>query len=59
MARRSHNIAVEIERCKAEGEISVMKERVTALESETDGLEERRARLAKALELVASRIPAA
>ena len=59
MARRSHSLVAEIERCRAEGEISVMKERVTALEAVTDGLEERRARLAKALEIVASRIPAA
>ncbi len=59
MARRSQSLGAEIERCKAEGEISVMKERVAALEAETDGLEGRRARLAKTLQSIASRMPAA
>jgi len=59
MARRSQGVAAEIERCKAEGEISVMEARVSALEAETDGLEGRRARLSKTLELVSSSIPAA
>lgn len=59
MAKRSQSLVAEIERCKAEGEISVMKVKVAALEAETDGLEQRRARLAETLEVVASRIPAA
>jgi hypothetical protein len=59
MARRSQILSAEIERCRAQGEVSVMEEKVAALKEETDGLEERRARLAKALELVASRIPSA
>lgn len=35
-----------------------MEARAAALKAETDGLEARRARLAKTLELVASRAPA-
>lgn len=57
-ARRSHALGAEIERCKAQGEIKVMKERVAALEAETDGLEGRRARLAEVLESIATRMPA-
>lgn len=59
MAGRSRSLGAEIERCRQEGEISVMKTRVAALEAETDGLEGRRARLAKTLESIASRMPAA
>jgi hypothetical protein len=59
MTRRSAGLSAEIERCMAQGEVSVMEERVASLKQETDGLEETRARLAKALELVASRIPSA
>jgi hypothetical protein len=59
MSRRSQSLSAEIERCRQEGEVSVMKTRVTALEAETDGLEVRRARLAKILESIASRMPAA
>ena len=58
MAKRSQGLSMDIERCRAEGEVSVMRTRVAALEEETDGLEERRARLAKALESIASRMPA-
>jgi hypothetical protein len=59
MAARSQRLVAEVERCRAEGEISVIKERVAGLEAQTDGLEGRRARLAKTLELMAARIPAA
>jgi len=59
MARRSQSLGAEIERCRREGEISVMRERVAALEAETDGLEGRRARLANTLQSIASRMPAA
>ena len=59
MARRSQSLSEEIERCRALGEASVMEERVAALKAETDGLEERRARLAKAVECIAARMPAA
>jgi len=59
MARRSQSLGAEIERCRAQGEIMAMKERVAALEAETDGLEGRRARLAEMLQSIASRIPAA
>ena len=59
MARRSQSLGREIESCRAEGEVSVMKTRVAALEEETDGLEARRARLAKTLQSIASRMPTA
>jgi len=59
LARRSQSLSAEIEKCRAEGEISVMEERVAALETETEGLEGRRAKLTKTLELMASRIPVA
>jgi hypothetical protein len=55
---RSQKLSAEVERCRAEAEVSVMEAKVAALEAETRGLEGRRARLAKTLELVASRIPA-
>ena len=58
MARRSQSLSAEIERCKAQGEISVMKERVAALEAQTDALEGRRARLAEMLKSIATRMPA-
>ena len=58
LARRSETLSAEIERCRADGEISVIEERIVALEEQNDGLEERRARLAKTLDLMASRIPA-
>ncbi len=58
LARRAQTLGAEIERCRAQGEISVMEARVAALEAETGGMEERRARLAKTLDLMASRIPA-
>jgi hypothetical protein len=57
MTRRSQSLSAEVERCRAEGETSVMETRAAALEMETDGLEGRRARLAKTLELMASRVP--
>jgi hypothetical protein len=59
MERRFQNLSIEIERCRAEGEVSIMETRVAALEEETDGLETRRARLAEILDMMASRIPAA
>ena len=59
MAKRSQSLSVEIERTRARGEISVMEERVAALEAETNGLEGKRDRLAKTLELMAARMPAA
>jgi len=59
MATRSQSLSEQIERCRADGEISVMEARVAALEAETDGMEGRRTRLAKTLDLMASRIPAA
>jgi hypothetical protein len=58
MSRRSQGLSRDIERCRAEGEVSVMTTRVAALEEETDGLQETRERLAKVLESIASRIPA-
>lgn len=58
LARRSQTLSAEIERCRAEGEISVVEGRIAALEAETDGLEGRRTRLAKTLDLMASRVPA-
>ncbi len=58
MAKRSQSLGREIERCRAEGEISVMRTKVAGLEAETDGLELRRARLARTLESIASRTPA-
>jgi hypothetical protein len=58
LARRSQSLRAEIERSRAEGEASVLEARVAALRSQTDGLEGRRARLAKTLKLMASRIPA-
>ena len=58
MAKRSQILEKEIERSRAQGEIKVMEEKAAALESETDGLEERRARLARTLESIASRMPA-
>jgi hypothetical protein len=59
MAKRSQILSKEIERCRAQGEIKVMEEKAAVLEAETDGLEERRARLARTLESIASRMPAA
>jgi hypothetical protein len=59
LARRAQTLNAEIEMCKAEGDISVMEAKVAALEQETDGMEERRAKLAKTLDLMASRIPSA
>ncbi len=59
LASRSQSLSAEVEKCRAEGEISVMEERVAALEAETEGLEARRARLARTLESAASRIPVA
>jgi len=58
MTKRSRSLSAEIERCKEEGEVSFMEVRAAALKAETDGLEARRARLAKTLELVASRAAA-
>ena len=58
MAKRSSSLSIEIERCRAQGEISVMRQRVASLEAETGGMEATRARLAETLELMASRIPA-
>jgi hypothetical protein len=58
MAKRSRSLSAEIERSRAEGEVAVMEVRAAALRAETDGLEARRARLARTLELVASRAPA-
>jgi hypothetical protein len=59
LAKRSQSLGAEIERSRVEGEASVLEARVAALASETDGLQGRRARLAKTLELMASRIPVA
>ncbi|MGH9918723.1 MAG: hypothetical protein ACRD6W_07640 [Nitrososphaerales archaeon] len=59
MERRSQSLTEEIERCRVLGEVSVMEERVAALKAETDGLEERRSRLAETVASIASRMPAA
>ena len=59
MERRSQSLREEIERCRARGEVSVMEERVAALKTETAGLEGMRARLAKTVQSIASRMPAA
>ncbi len=58
MARRSQSLGAEIERCKVNGEVSVIEARIAALESETSGLEGKRDRLARTVELIASRRPA-
>lgn len=59
LTRRAQTLGAEIETCRAEGDISVIEEKVTALEAETDSMEVRRARLAKTLALMASKIPSA
>jgi hypothetical protein len=58
MAKRSQSLGREIERCRTEGEVSVMRTKVAGLEAETGSLEDRRARLARTLESIASRMPA-
>jgi hypothetical protein len=58
MAKRFQTLNAEIERCRAAGERSVLGAKVSALEAQTRGMEERRARLAEALEFLASKIPA-
>jgi len=52
---RAQRLGAEIERCKEEGDVSVIEAKVAALEAETDGMEARRERLAQTLELMASR----
>jgi len=58
MARRSQGLSAEIQRSRNEGELLVMEAKVAALKAQTDSLEGRKARLAKTLEMVASRAPA-
>jgi hypothetical protein len=59
MEKRSQSLLAEVDRCRADGEVSVIEERIAALEAETDGLEERRAQLVQILDTIASRAPAA
>jgi predicted RNase H-like nuclease (RuvC/YqgF family) len=59
MEKRSQSLLAEVERCRADGEMSAIEEKITALEEETEGLDERRARLAEILDMLASRAPAA
>ena len=59
MAKRFKSLSAEIEKSRAEGELSVLGARVSALEAQTQSMDERRARLAEALEFLASKIPAA
>lgn len=56
--KRSQSLAAEIERLNAQGEVTIMEERVAKLEYETKGLEGRRAKLREAVDLIASKIPA-
>ncbi len=57
LEKRSQGLAAEIEMCRAKGVVSVLEERVAALEAETDGLAARRAKLSKALKVMAPRAP--
>lgn len=56
MTRRSQGIEAQIADAKDAGTISVLQAKVARMESETRGLEERRDRLAQALESVAATI---
>jgi len=58
MARRSQSLSAEIERSRREDEILAMETKFATLKAQTDSLEERKARLAKTLEIIASRAPA-
>lgn len=58
MEARSHSIDIEISRCRAEGEVTLLEARVAALEGQNATLEGRRARLAEALQFIGSRLPA-
>jgi len=59
MAKRFQSLSAEIEKSRAAGELSVIGARVSALGAQTHSMDERRARLAEALEFLASKIPAA
>jgi chaperonin cofactor prefoldin len=56
MAKRSQGVIVETEKARVKGELSVIQSRVSALETETQGLEARRDRLAKTVATIASRV---
>lgn len=58
MAKRFQSLNAEIERFRAAGERSVLGARVSALEAQTQSMEERRVRLAEALKFLSSKIPA-
>jgi hypothetical protein len=58
MDRRFQHINVEIERRRAEEEISILEAKIAGLEAETDGMESSRARLAAMLDTIATTIPA-
>ncbi|MDG7005897.1 MAG: hypothetical protein JRM86_03075 [Nitrososphaerota archaeon] len=58
MAKRSQGVIVETEKARVKGELSVIQSRVSALETETQGLEARRDRLAKTVATIASRVAA-
>jgi hypothetical protein len=57
-AKRLQGLSAETEECREAGELSVLGARVSALEAQTRRMEERRARLAGALEFLSSKIPA-
>jgi hypothetical protein len=59
MTRRSQELSAEIESVNSRGELMVIRERISSMEAETDGLQARRDLLARTLELVASSIPPA
>lgn len=57
LEKRAKRMELEIERTRARGEVSVIEERVAALESETAAMEERKAKLSSVVNLMASWIP--
>lgn len=56
MAKRAQGIIAETDRCRVRGEASVIQAKISALETETEGLEARRDRLAKTVAVIAARI---
>ena len=59
MEKRSASLDADIVRCRAEGEVTVLEEKVAGLETANNSLEATRARLAETLRVLDSRIPAA
>ena len=59
MERRSASLGAEIDRCREDGEVTVLEQRVAGMEIHNDSLEATRARLAETLRALDSGIPAA